>query len=69
MIRIFLPPAERSCLTILVRFRVVVGMFAFTQPAGLGLVGQVSTSLPPIEIVTTLTWLGCPLMNARAACI
>jgi hypothetical protein len=32
-------------------------MFAVTQPVGSGWVGQPSMSLPPIETVTTLTWL------------
>jgi hypothetical protein len=56
-------------LTILVRFLVALGMFAFTQPVGSDWVGQPSTSFPPIEIVTTLTWLGWLLMKSTAACV
>src|ERR1700759_2890140 len=69
MIRNCGPPAARNCLTILVRFLVAPGMFALTQPVGSGCVGQPSTSLPPIEIVTILTWLRWLLMKSTAACV
>ena len=68
MICIRLPPAARSRLTIFVRLAVARGMSPRTQPSGSALARQTSTSLPPIEIVTSPTRPGWRLMNATAAC-
>ncbi len=62
------PPAARRRLTIFVTLVIARGMFAATQPVGSGLTGQPSMSLPPMEIVMTLTRLGWLLMKPTAAC-